>query len=309
MGEPIKEIYDIEQKKNMAEEIASFLTKKRRQIMQILYTRGRMSNGELANAVGTSVASLSNILLKFESFQYRLIDGKNEGKHRYYVLTDLGMEFIQDESQKNVAQKENIVFRDAFLAIQQMKNSLRKIQDKMGEKWEWALDNALISCISYGQFPTDQDEDIDDYFQFVEKALLNDYENGMWGVMKEVCKNPILSERMVQFLDKFESLRPLLSEKENGQINDLQLYEFLGKVIDISDGEEANLGIYAEGYHLKEEQIGLLAEFVNDVIVFTAKKEKDEIYNLLNKFTAGYENLSAFMAIQIDNRHKRDSQI
>lgn len=76
-------------------EIAEFLTKKRKAIMYALYEYKERSQRELADTVGTSPASLANILIKFEQFQFKLLDSRTFGKYRYYFLTKLGRAYIQ----------------------------------------------------------------------------------------------------------------------------------------------------------------------------------------------------------------------
>ena len=64
--------------------IDEFLTKKRKAILYALYGGKERPHKELADAAGTSPASLSNILLKFEQFPYKLLDSRTSGKYRYY---------------------------------------------------------------------------------------------------------------------------------------------------------------------------------------------------------------------------------
>ncbi len=290
--------------------ISSFLTKKRWKIMQILYTRGELSHGQLADAIDTSAASLSNILLKFDSFQYKLIDNRSEGKHRYYYLTELGREFIKTECyENNYAGNENVIFHEPFLAIQRIEESIKKVQDKWGEKWELFLDNTLIYHISYGRFPVDQSgEEIADFFLYVEKALINDYENSIWTVMKAVGINSILQERMVEFLERFEAFRPLLNARESGQIDELQIYELLEGLVCRDMYQESRIERYIQKLQWNNGEYDLLLKTIEEIVLFTTNKERQEIYSLLNKYMAGYQDISAFLAMKIDEKHKNELQ-
>lgn len=161
-----------------SKEIALFLTTKRKQVVEKLYEKKRISQGELAEEINTSTASLANILLKFRKFKYKLIDSQGEGKRQYYYLTDLGNAYIENYyDERKSSRNENVIFGDSFRVMQIVENSLVNLKKRYEDKWETMLDDALIACIKYYMTDDEDVDEIDEFLFSVERALIDNYEN------------------------------------------------------------------------------------------------------------------------------------
>lgn len=60
--------------------IDSFMTRQRREVLEKIYERGRISHKELAAAIGSTPTSLWNICQNFRSFQPELIKSEAQGR-------------------------------------------------------------------------------------------------------------------------------------------------------------------------------------------------------------------------------------
>lgn len=282
---------------NTIKEIGGFLTKKRCKIMECLYNNEKLSQGELAVAVGTSVASLSNILLRFEMFKHKLLDSSSEGKRRYYYLTDLGKKYYLDIYRKEVLlESENIISRESFLIMQNAKETLNNIIEAYSDKWERIMDDVLISCIDYREARLNEgNKDFKVFLNSVEKVLLCDYENYSVELMKLFASNNILLERFEEFLDKFEAYQPLLQAVQDG-FDELQLCCFLETVLGCEQSK-------AQDYIIKlqwcEQKYNKLVEAIMDVAKHMREKDENQIYDYFNMFMAGNQMLSAILTKEI----------
>lgn len=108
------------------EQIERFLCpKKRNQVFMTLADRGELSQGDLAIAVGATATSLANLLAKFKDFEYNLLDTKNIGRYKYYMLSGVGRAYYatirrteQNRHNPAEAEKGNALCMDAQVAIE-----------------------------------------------------------------------------------------------------------------------------------------------------------------------------------------------
>ena len=109
-------------------------TAKARQILQCLYQNGRMCHGDLADAVGSSYSSLSNIMKKV--LLSGAVDSMRSGKNTYYSLTEIGRQYCK-QTQHNKEQNEEIKKELTTLikvAVEESMKSMQKTNDILGEK-------------------------------------------------------------------------------------------------------------------------------------------------------------------------------
>ena len=163
--------------------IDEFISKKRKQILIELYPKRKLSQGELAKAVETSTASLANILLNFESFKYPLLESESEGKRRYYSLSRLGRDYIENCRRQEKKEEKGKIVRDSSQMLQKAKACLGEFQ-ALEENWEFELEEALLDRIECRKIISNESQKaVDEFLKSIEYVLTYDYENQLLNVL------------------------------------------------------------------------------------------------------------------------------
>ena len=277
--------------------IDEFISKKRKQILIELYPKRKLSQGELAKAVETSTASLANILLNFESFKYPLLESESEGKRRYYSLSRLGRDYIENCRRHEKKEEKGKIVRDSSQMLQKAKACLGEFQ-ALEENWEFELEEALLDRIECRKIISNESQKaVDEFLKSIEYVLTYDYENQLLNVLRFMDGNKILQVRMSRFIDKFDLFRPVLEAWENG-FDALQLYELLDAVI---SNDQKRGRTYAEALHWTEEY-DRLTEGISYVMEKTVGEEMQVLYECFQSYLAGNQVLSGFLAREIYKR-------
>ena len=277
--------------------IDEFISKKRKQILIELYPKRKLSQGELAKAVETSTASLANILLNFESFKYPLLESESEGKRRYYSLSRLGRDYIENCRRQEKKEEKGKIVRDSSQMLQKAKACLGEFQ-ALEENWEFELEEALLDRIECRKIISNESQKaVDEFLKSIEYVLTYDYENQLLNVLRFIDGNKILQVRMSRFIDKFDLFRPVLEAWENG-FDALQLYELLDAVI---SNDQKRGRTYAEALHWTEEY-DRLTEGISYVMEKTVGEEMQVLYECFQSYLAGNQVLSGFLAREIYKR-------
>lgn len=103
------------------EKIARFLTPPKRGIVfRTLAAKEELSQGDLAKAVGSTATALSNLLSRFDKFEYKLLEVQNVGKYRYYKLSKYGRAYLEVvgrptgcETECELNDKESLLLQEA----------------------------------------------------------------------------------------------------------------------------------------------------------------------------------------------------
>lgn len=282
-------------------EISEFLTKKRKDIVYCLAEHKKLSHGALADAIGTSAASLSNILMKFEMFKYKLLDSSSLGKYRYYFLTELGSAYVERcSADEKIIESEKLVQHELLQLMEGAKGCLEKFQGMYEDDWELELDNALIARINYcGPFDGKGDLLVDEFLESIEKVMLFDDESLPEKILKLLSCNSILRGRLVIFMEKFTPFCCLL-EVLGKEEHILQIYEVLESIVE-NDVETAKNNA---------KEIGLMDEYdslsnaVLEIINHTKNQSIEHIYGCFCRYLAGNKALAAFLAKVVEKNTK-----
>ena len=276
----------------MQKEITDFLSKKRKDIIDKLSENKKLSHGELAEAVDTSVASLSNILIKFDQFKYKLLDSINSGKYRYYFLSDLGNAYVERcREDENDIENEKIVQHEVLKLMQEARECLAKFQNIYKDDWEMLLDDALIVRINYCGALTGEDEIlIDKFIENIEKIMLSKDETLIEKVLKLLSGNAILQGRLTLLLDKFDPFCILLQDLKEEE-NTLQIYETLEAIIE-NKIVEAKIHSEKLNWTGRYEKLSIA---ILQIVNCMEDKNMSDIYECFCRYLAGNRQLSAFL--------------
>lgn len=207
-------------------EISEFAVRKREQIMRILWENGELTQGDLAQRVNSTPTSMSNILLKFDQFKYKLLCCESRGIRKYYSLSDTGAFYMRYLNNKRMDKRDIVNANDLYL-FQEAKNSIKYFRDKADGDNEILMEDALLR-LCYGIDNESSWEDIDVFLKYIysiEKLLLLENEVYFERAMR-LMESEILRKRVDQFLEGFYLLRPILDLLED-QDNILDVYDMM----------------------------------------------------------------------------------
>ena len=279
-----------------------FLIKKRKEIVYTVAENRMISHGGLAREINTTPASLSNILLKFDDFKYKLIDSKQEGKYRYYYITDLCRAYLDECTQNDInLEQDKIIQQDIGRLIQQVKMSLEEIKKNGEEEWEVELDDALIARLDCKRIEKNKKEQLIDQFIIgIEQLILYDYQKYSSMALKLLEQNSILREHFVRLLNKFDSFFSILQEWKNGD-DTIEVYNQL---------ESKVLECYRRHEQLKmnEDVVGEneseLTRAMSHILEHLEFQNKRDINDCFMRFLAGNKALSGYLAQTVWNTYK-----
>lgn len=282
-----------------------FSSKKRMEVMEALYPNRKLSHGELAKNVKTSPTSLSNILLTFENFEYVLIDGISEGKRRYYYLTRLGREYVESCRKLEKDEEAGKIIRDSFQMVLMAKEYLEEFQ-ALEDDWEIELEDALIARIECQRIPEGGSQKAaDEFIKCAEHVLVNDYDNQIMEILKLLQENSILQIRFSRFIEKFDLFRPVLQIWENGA-DALWVYELLDAAV---SGNKEKGCHYADMLRLDEEGYDRLTEGIRYIAEKVNEMDTSALYECFNRFLAGNQILSGFLAREVFARYREEEDV
>ena len=135
------------------QEISNFVIRKRKQVMMTLWAEDELTQGDLAKRIDSTVISLSNILLRFDNFKYKLLEYDNRGVRKYISLSQTGilyMQFLNHEDTSST--NEKIIPADHAYLLQEARNQFKYFQRKAAEATagdteddtELLMENALL---------------------------------------------------------------------------------------------------------------------------------------------------------------------
>ncbi|MBD5118500.1 MAG: hypothetical protein HDT37_05250 [Clostridiales bacterium] len=188
-------------------------TKLRLALMLLLYNSIEMSQSELVSALGSSAASVSNILAKFGQFEHKLVKYRCSGKYRIYSLTDLGHEFMEttdevrrEEKPKSRANDSGRILLEAQKCIEDLKVEAEKqSSDENIVEWADLMDAAMIWRAIGGARTLDHasEEIVDRYLICVERLTLERCEDALSKAL-DILEEYLLKRKVERYLNLFE---------------------------------------------------------------------------------------------------------
>lgn len=278
-------------------EITAFLNRKKGEAFWALVRQEGMSNKEWAMSADTTPTSLSNIILKFENFPYRLIEGKSSGRKRCYYLTELAREYVRLHSQmgKEDEQKTSIYQQEEWLLRQRFKDALENLKKRHGEEWEVAIDNILVRRILCSE-DVGEAEDIelvDEIIFVIEMVLENEYDGSLELCMKVLSPSVILSNRIDEYLQCFHAFTPFYEKFQ--QEKDRNAVDRIFRMM-IFNGEIGQYEQEIQRLGLGKKQVEQLEKAIQQIKKYCHEQNEELICEKLRQLMPGRERLNSFLA-------------
>lgn len=278
---------------NICADITSFLKRKRKTIIEVLSENESLTHGELARAINSSSPSLSNMLIKFDEFDHRLIEIKNQGKYTYYSLTDLARAYVEKEyANAKKGNQGEILRHDELLLFQETKNSLRQFQNEFREDWEIEFDNELLRRIEWrpGIFGSFTNKSVNQFLSGIQFMIIKQYDSSYQKTLK-LLDNNILERRLTKFSDicyPFANLLRLLQTTEDTY----EVYDMLDSIL----WRKCSIHTQITQNFKWTREYQLLYEAIDKAITLTKNTDKGEIYHYFMVYIPANKELCAHLA-------------
>lgn len=277
------------------EKIARFLTPPKRGIVfRTLAAKEELSQGDLAKAVGSTATALSNLLSRFDKFEYKLLEVQNVGKYRYYKLSKYGRAYLEATGQIAGCEIESELKDKDALFLQEAESSIQGLKGLYSDKWKSCFNKALMRLVNgRGDFMEEEGELlVKRYLKCVELLSLE----GKHVVLNSVLAllaDDILRDDIEVFMEYFEPfiaiIKTIECEKKVFETYMLVKTAFCGnaeteiedylRAIEWNDGEYYKLKVVAQ--KLKECVSGY---------------DEKEIYQYFSYLLPNQAQLSAYIA-------------
>lgn len=278
-------------------EITAFLNRKKGEAFWALVRQEGQSNKEWAMSANTTPTSLSNIIVKFENFPYKLIEGKNNGRKRCYYLTETAREYVRLYSQigKEDEQGTTIYQQEEWLLRQRFKEALESLKERHGEEWEVAIDDILVRrilCSEDAGEPEDM-ELVDEIIFVIETVSENEYEESLESCMRMLSPSVILSNRIDEYLKCFYAFTPFYEKFQQGK--DRNAVDRIFRMM-IFNGETSQYEQEIQRLGLEKEQVEQLELSIRQIKKYCHEQNEELICGKLQKLMPVRDSLNSFLA-------------
>ena len=282
--------------------IDTFVVRKRRDVVLMLYKYGELSQKKLAEAINSSPASLANILCKMFEFSDALIKCRSIGKQRVYSLTALGEEYAGI-----ICEDKTIPISEAWKneeknLVQCGETCLSELQRVFIDEWEYIVDNILFLYFLRGSEGFINDwtgvDKVAEFLEILETAILKEFDNAQYELMEKI-KNPILKKRIEEVLNDFVPfvfiLRNLKDERKLYEFYDLAIASVNGEVLT----DELQQMIVEQKYEKEYEELKMVFKRMMPRI---KGWKRQEILDYLNRLIPQNKNLCYMLAKELWNK-------
>lgn len=268
-------IAELELSEKEIREIEPFVSRKREQIMWVLYAEGEITQGELTREIASTAPSVSNILLKFEQFKYKLLNCESRGVKKYYSLSDIGIAYMKYLSNKDkMKQDDNVISTQSAYLLQEARRTYKYFQDKTDEDGEIWMEDALLR-LSFGIDNNSTPEDVDMFLKYIyslEKLIIMGNEVYFDKALQLIQSN-ILRNWVKRFLEGFYLFLPVLNALEEKK-DILDVYTVLESLA--KGQEEASVIVTEKQWEICCESVSQFLQKIK-----RSGRTQDDIYQIL----------------------------
>lgn len=218
------------------DKIDHFLRPKRRaKVFAILAKGVELSQKDLAEAMDSTATALSNILVVFQNFDYKLLEFSSVGKYRFYKLSQLGEAYLKAKVGSRLADGSDFDGEKSKL-IHEAKTAVDEMMQLLPEPWEVILAR-LLEVRIYGRDSGEvkrkfdlEDED----FEKAERAL-NQYLACV--ELAELQSSDVVRDKVLDLLLPHMILRNLISDI-------VDIFSQFSPIINALGDEKKSIGAY-----------------------------------------------------------------
>lgn len=199
------------------EKITRFLgPKRRREVFDTLAVREEISQGDLAEAVNSTATALSNLLSRFDKFEYKLLESQSVGKYRYYKLSELGRAYLEAAVQNTDCEINGESNGTESILLQEAEESIEELKGLYDDKWESNFNKVLMRLVNGRGFSLDKEGEmlVKRYLGCVELLSLRG-DHTMLSSVLALITNDILQDDIELFMNYFEPFIAVLNALEH----------------------------------------------------------------------------------------------
>lgn len=272
---------DQHEKSPVFDKIQEFVTPLRLDILRVLYNNGRQSQGELALHLSLKPTALANRLLKFDSFNPKLLEKVYEGKYCYYALSEWGQRFMDRISEAETAQVREstaLLDRQDEILFALAQSSIEELKCCFGDEWGKAFDNVLVRYMLGSKFvPDNTAKKLTNQFLKSFELLMMHQNEQMYNKALGLLDDGTASSRATDFIDDFflpfSNVLAKMQEK-NQLISIGTVLEFI-----FTGEKQDSIGTHLRTLDWNNSDLRKLQETVLQIKECLSGYEQEEIYD------------------------------
>lgn len=249
------------------EKIIRSVTARMNSVLLGLAEHGELSQGDLARAIGLNATALSNLLVKFERMDVKLLLMQSVGRYRYYRLSEEGRAYLEATGQTVPETGGEPESADAAL-YDEAKRALEELKQVQKEKWKGCFNKTVVALIQgRGSARPQEGEDlVYRYLRCVERLVMRGSHTALDEVLDELSDDT-LRDDVEEFMEYFQNFTYILSALEQcGDPTDVYLLvkaAFFNEVSRETELHIAKIGWDNDGYTKLRERAQTLKTCVN----------------------------------------------
>lgn len=283
--------------------IRRFLTKQMIQVLLLLLNCD-MTNKEMAEKMGSTSSSLSNLLRRMKICEIALLKLVKKDKYMLYSLTPIAKEYTEkflvkkDEAELKVIQ----IHENETVEFLNCQNALEKLKNKLGKEW-----NADFSYWCFRYYENNERRkmpEVDGLFEAIEELIINDQFSQLERIINDL-EDDASRKNCLRFVGKYIGVRRLcLLDAEDWKV----AYQFID---DLFCGEEMRIScsFLEKSGDLTKEDIIKMTNGIFEIVKCSLKMKlsKEEFLNAWDKYFFPHEKLIYYLAEKYGNKYTNAS--
>lgn len=281
--------------------IRRFLTKQMIQILLLLLNCD-MTNKEMAEKMGSTSSSLSNILCRMKKCEIALLALVKKDKYMLYSLTPIAKEYAEKFLiEKNKPKLKVIqIHENETRELIDCRNALEKLKNKLGK--EWSADFSYWCFRYYENNERRKLPEADCFFGSIEELIVKDQFLQFECIINDL-EDDVSRKNCFRFVNKYIGIRRLcLLDAEDWKT----AYQFID---DLFCGEEMRIScsFLEKSGDLTKEDIIKMSNGIFEIVNDSLKKNlsKGDFLDAWSKYFSPHEKLIYYLAEKYGNKHAK----